>query len=102
MSSNLKVVSEVEIPSAVETPPTTAAQSESSLESSRAMVEMLAEIRKVLNARAGALIAMVGAFALTGAAMFQATTMALLISLSFDLCVLLPFVYVAYLRRNEQ
>ena len=100
MGSNLKVVGEVEIPSAVETPPTTVAQSAPSSESSPHLVALLAEIRRVLNARAGALLAMLGALGLTAAAMVQQTTMALLIALSFDLAVFLPIAVIAYLRRG--
>ena len=100
MGSNLKVVGEVEIPSAVETPPTTVAQSAPSSESSPHLVALLAEIRRVLNARAGALLAMFGALGLTAAAMTQQTTMALLVALSFDICALIPMLWIAYLRKE--
>ena len=100
MGSNLKVVGEVEIPSAVETPPTTVAQSAPSSESSPHLVVVLAEIRRVLNARAGALAAMVAAFALTVGAMAIGTWMALAMALSFDIFALIPILIIAYRRQQ--
>ena len=105
MASTLKVVSEVEVPNpAVEqaqAAPASEAKSTQSYEVFRAKVAMLAEIRKILNARAAALIAMLGAMGLTGAAMFQQTTMSLLVAISFDVLVLIPIVYAAYFRKGE-
>lgn len=106
MPSNLKVISEVEVPtnevSVAPTRPRTEEPSKRSSEASRATAEVLAEIRLILNARAATLLAMMGALGLTAAAMIQQTTMALLIALSFDLAIFLPIALIAYTRRHGQ
>jgi 2-methylaconitate cis-trans-isomerase PrpF len=96
MQSNLKVVNEVEIPDANPIEVKTVQPSAKSSAASLHMVELLGEIRRVLNARAGALMAMLGALGLTAAAMVQGTTMALLIALSYDIAVFLPIALIAY------
>ena len=105
MASTLKVVSEVEVPNPeveqAQVAPVLEAKSTQLSAVFRAKVAMLAEIRKILNARAAALIAMLGAMGLTGAAMFQQTTMSLLVAISFDVLVLIPIVYAAYFRKGE-
>jgi len=108
---NLRVVGEVEVPetateqaqpqifeASTEPAPRTEPQSARSSGASPHLVELLAEIRRVLNARAGALLAMTGAFALTAAAMYSGTMMALYVSLSYDVLVFLPIAVIAYMK----
>ena len=98
MPSNLKVVSETELPSqrAVETEE----QSKRSSTASRATIEVFQEVRRILNARAGALVAMVAAAILTGWAMYLGTVMGLAIAASFDAFVFLPIALIAYSRHQ--
>jgi hypothetical protein len=110
MESNLRVVAEREITDAElaqGVPGRTEGQSEtlsrpspsSAAEVPRQSlqtIELLMEIRKVLNARAGALIAMVGAFLLTVGAMVLNTPMSLAIAISYDVLVFLPIAVIAY------
>lgn len=71
----------------------------SSSEDSQKSVLVMMEIRKILNARASAVMAMAGAFALTATALVQGTTMALIASVSFDVLVFLPLAWIAYTRK---
>ena len=102
MASKLKVVGETEVPDpqpapqAALTPPPTAPQSKPSSPSSPHLLMLLDEIRRVLNARMGALLAMIGAFLLTTVAMVQGTWMSLAISVSYDLLIFVPIALIAY------
>ena len=105
----LQVLREPEVPS--EAPPAvqavkiveveTAKTSNESSEAFRATVKILAEIRQVLNARAGALTAMAGAFILTTVAMIKGTMMGLGIAVSYDILVFLPIAVIAYLKPKQ-
>ncbi len=99
----LKAVREVELPDAPKSLALEEPKSESSSDRSQhlAAMLMLVEIRRVLNARASVILALVGAAALTYLAMEKATGMALSIAVSYDLFVFLPLAYIAYLRRKE-
>ena len=98
----LKMVAETEVPEAetarasIPVPAKTEPKLKESSETSPHLTLMLAEIRRVLNARAGALMAMGMAFLLTTVAMFQATAMALAISISFDTLICIPILLIAY------
>lgn len=98
MASTLKVVNEVEVPpEAVEVQaPAPVAKSAQSSEASHATAMILAEIRKILSARAAALVAMVGAFCLTASSMFSQSWMSLAIAVSYDMMVFLPMALIAY------
>lgn len=102
---NLKVVREREVPEASPAQPTQerARESAASFDPSRlaVMMAMIDEIRRMLNARASVIVALVGAAALTFLAMEKGTGMALAIASSYDLFVFLPLAYIAYLRRKE-
>ena len=105
MASKLQVVSEVEVPepapAVAPAPKVTEQPSKSSSPPSPQFLLILAEIRKVLSVRMGALIAMSGAFLLTAAAMYLGTYMALAMSLGFDALVFLPVALIAYLGRSS-
>ena len=105
MPSNLAVVAEREIPEApvqIEQP-----KMEKPLqrlyESSQGpeTLALLMEIRKVLNAKASAVLALVAASLLTGAAMWLETWMALGISISFDVLIAIPIFLIAYKGGNH-
>lgn len=105
MPSNLKVVGEVELPEPSPAPaaaPVVEAKTERPSAPLSALsphtIAVLEEIRRVLNARAGALLAMAGAFLLTGAAMWTGTWTALGVSLSYDVLVFIPIALIAYMR----
>ena len=72
--------------------------SETSQQKPQRTVEILREIREILSAKAAAMAAMAGALALTGAAMYQGTWMALGMSISYDVLVFIPLAFIAYLR----
>jgi len=74
--------------------------SESSIHS-RHLIAVLAEVRRILSARAGALLAMIGALGLTAAAMWKGDLLALAIAVSFDALVFLPIALIAYGRPKE-
>lgn len=109
MASKLQVVSETEVPDprqpepaspppappkVIETP------SKTSSPASPHILLLLDEIRKVLSARMGALLAMGGAMLLTAAAMMQQTWMGLAIAATFDVLVFLPLAIIAYGARQ--
>lgn len=71
----------------------------SSKEGSRESARLLMEARKILNARASAVMAMAGSFILTTVALAQGTTMSLLTAMSFDILVFLPIAWIAYTRK---
>ena len=100
MPSNLKVVDEREIPDAeiqIEQPQTEKQSPQlSSASPSPDRVALLLEIRRVLNAKASAVMALVAAFLLTAAAMVLGTWMALGISISFDVLIAIPIFLIAY------
>ena len=110
---SLKVVKEVELaaaasPSVQPVPASKPAipaepKSENSFDPSLALhsLEIIGEVRKILNARASVIVALMASAALTFLAMEKATGMALAIAASFDLGVFLPLAYIAYLRRKE-
>lgn len=105
MTSNLKLVGEVELPEpqSPEGPKVEVKMEPPSARSSAAsphVLALMAEIRRVLNARAAAQIAMVGAMMLTVGAMWQGTLMSLAIAASFDLLVFLPIAVIAYMKRE--
>ena len=104
-SGKLVVVSEVEIPDEEASPAQPQVQTVekspplSKTSPSPDRIEILAvltEIRKILSAKAGAMLAMAGSFALTAAAMVQGTPMALSIAISYDVLVFLPIAIIAY------
>ena len=109
---SLKPVREVELPAASLVPPPAAANSERRAEpKSDALsgpsrlshvLTNLDEIRKILNARASVIVALLGAAWLTFLAMDKATGMALAIAASYDVFVFLPLAYIAYLKRKEE
>ena len=98
MPSNLAVVGEREIPeSPIEQPKTV----EPSLKLSNGSqspetLALLMEIRRVLNAKASAVMALVAAFLLTASSMIIGTWMALGISISFDVLIAIPIFLIAY------
>lgn len=104
----LKVVAEKEIPDQPQAAPVptrpeqpqaaprTERQSDESSTRFRLMVTVLEEIRRVLSARAAALLALTGALGLTAWAMMIQTPMALYTALSFDVLVYLPITAIAY------
>lgn len=101
--SNLKVVGETEVQDAEPAAPARAeGPSRPSSDNSPVSAEnpqtlaLLEEIRRVLNARAGALLAMVGSFVLTGWAMYQGQAMSMGIAVSFDVFSLIPMLIIAY------
>lgn len=98
MPSNLKVVGETEVPSP--SPVETAAPSRRSSTVSPDTIAVFQEVRRILNARAGALVAMVAAAILTGWAMYLGTVMGLAIAASFDAFVFLPIALIAYSRHQ--
>jgi len=102
MSSNLRVVGETEVATETAPEPKTEKPSSESSAASRHMIEILGEIRKILSARAGALIAMIAAFSLTAAAMSRDSMMGLVTAVSFDALVFIPIAYIAYCRKNGQ
>ena len=105
MQSNLQVVAEREIPDVqiVELPkmeePSQPLSSNSPKSQSREMLEVMGEIRKILSARASAIMALIGSLALTFVAMEHATWMALAMAVSFDAFVFIPTAYIAYFKR---
>ena len=100
MQSNLQVVAEREIPEApvqIEQPKMEKPSPQlSSGSQSPETLALLMEIRKVLNAKAAAVMALVAAFLLTAAAMVLSTWMALGISISFDVLIAIPIFLIAY------
>ena len=105
MSSNLKLVGEVEVPDQSPEQPKAEARTERpsapSSAAFRATVAVLAEIRRILSVRAGAMLAMTGAMLLTAAAMYQGTLLALGIAASFDVLVFAPVAFIAWGKRGE-
>ena len=104
MPSNLQVVGEREIPEAQIEQPKMEKPSQPLSENSQSpeTLALLMEIRKILNARAAAVMGLIGALVLTFLAMEQATWMALAMSAAYDILVFLPIAFIAYSQRTNQ
>lgn len=104
MSSSLKVVGEVELPDQPSPVPAVPAEAKTERPSAPSSVlsphtlAVLQEIRMILSARAGALLAMAAAAGLTAWAMMLGTWTALGVALSFDVLVFIPIALIAYAR----
>lgn len=101
MGSNLRVINEQELPpeNATAAPQSRPEPSKPSSATSTERAEtllILAEIRKILSARAAAMLALTAAFALTAGAMASGTWMSLLMAVSFDVFALVPVLVIAY------
>lgn len=96
-----RVVDDPQVQAPAPSAPQPAAPSVESSGNSLHMVALLTEIRRVLNARAGVLVAMLGSLLLTGWAVNQASWLSLLAALTFNVTVFLPIAYIAYLRPKE-
>lgn len=113
MSSKLQVIGEKEVPEKSPEnqdglhvfrrreahPPTETPSDDSSQADSPKSVLVMMEIRRILNARASAVMAMGGAFVLTAVALAQGTMMSLGTAISFDVLVFLPLAWIAYTRK---